>query len=173
MIAAAVIGGCTGGTPAEAPAPVSTVPPDWVTVTTSAGDVQLLLPTWLVPFDNVNAIYANERPAAGGPIEMQLMASGAGFMQPPPSMDIAAWIDVQLHDVGSGVPAVSHVALPAGPALRYERIDRAGTPGEWHILAYVVRTPSGYAYLQLDGSPAGWQRRASDFEWIAMLMRAR
>ena len=167
------VAGCVGLAPSEAPAPASTVPPDWVAVRTDGGDVQLLLPRWLEPFDTLNAIFANERPAPGGSIAVQLMASGPGSEQPPASLDVVTWIDVRLRDIGSGIPMVTRIALPAGPAVRYERIDRAGTPDEWHLLVYAIKTPTGYAYLQMDGSPDGWRRRASEFESIAMLLRAR
>jgi hypothetical protein len=142
-------------------------------VSTAAGDVQLTLPPWLVPFDTVGAIFANEPPAPGAPIALQLMATGARSPDAPSSGDVAAWIDQKLKDVGSGVPVITRIGLPAGPAVRYERIDRAGTRDEWHFVAYGIRTASGYAYLQIDGSPDGWRRRARDFEWIAQLLRAR
>ena len=169
----ALLAACGGRGPSAAPGPGATIPPDWLTVSSAGGDLQLTLPPWLVPFDTVGAIFANEPPAPGAPIALQLMASGAGSAELPPSVEIAAWIDEKLQDVGAGVPVVTRVGLPAGPAVRYERIDRAGTPDEWHIVAYGIRTASGYAYLQMDGSPDGWRRRASELEWIAMLLRAR
>lgn len=170
----AVVAACGGRGPSEAPAAVATVPPDWVTVSSAGGDLQLTLPPWLVPFDTVGAIFANEPPAPGAPIALQLMALGAGSAEQPASADAAAaWIDAKLRDVGSGMPVVTRVGLHAGPAIRYERIDRAGTRDEWHIVAYAIRTASGYAYLQIDGSPDGWRRRASELDWIALLLRAR
>jgi predicted small lipoprotein YifL len=169
----AVLAACGGRGPSEVPAAAATIPPDWVTVTSATGDLQLTLPPWLVLFDTVGAIFANEPPAPGAAIALQLVAYGAGSAEQPPSGDVAAWIDQKLRDVGSGVPSISRVVLPAGPTVRYERIDRAGTRNEWHILAFGIKTPSGYAYLQLDGSPDGWRRRASELEWIAQLVRAR
>lgn len=171
----AVVAGCSGRGPTVAPttAHVDTVPPDWITVRSDGGDLQLTLPPWLVPFDTIGAIYANEPPAPGAPIALQLMATGAGSLDSPGSGDVAAWIDAKLQDVGSGVPVVTRVGLPAGPAVRYERIDRAGTREEWHIVAYGIRTASGYAYLQIDGSPDGWKRRAAELDLIAQLLRAR
>ncbi len=168
-----VLAACGGRGPSEVPAAAATIPPGWVTVRSATGELELTLPPWLVPFDNMDPIFANEPPAPGAQIAMQLMAIGAGSVDTPSSGDVAAWIDAKLKDVGSGVPVITRVGLPAGPAMRYERIDRAGTPREWHIVAYGIRTPSGYAYLQIDGSPDGWRRRSSDLEWIAQLLRAR
>ncbi len=170
-----VLAACGGREPSAAPtpAPAETVPPDWVTVRSDGGDLQLTLPPWLVSFDTVGAIFANEPPVPGAPIALQLMATGAGSGDTPSSGDVAAWIDRKLHDVGSGVPVVTQVSLPAGLAIRYERIDRAGTRDEWHIVAYGIRTASGYPYLQIDGSPDGWRRRASELDLIAQLVRAR
>ena len=171
----AVLAACGGRGPSAAPTPepAETVPPDWVTVRSDGGDLQLTLPPWLVPFDTRGAIFANEPPSPSAPIALQLMATGAGSVDTPSSGDVAAWIGRKLQDVGSGVPVVTQVSLPAGPAIRYERIDRAGSRDEWHIVAYGVRTASGYAYLQIDGSPDGWRRRAAELDRIAQLLRAR
>lgn len=49
------------------------------------------------------------------------------------------WIKKRLDDPAKGVPVVTQIDLSAGPAVRYERLDRAGTPHAWHILAL----PSG------------------------------
>jgi len=166
----AILAACSPSTPAPAPA-AATVPPGWATVSTSTRGVQLTLPPWLIPFDTVNAIFANEQPPPGGSIAVQLRASGPTVDGPAPGQDVAGWLDSYLADPGSGVPVVTAITLPAGPAVRYERIDRAGTHDEWHILAYGITTPRGFAYLVIDGSPDGWRRRAADFEWIARLLR--
>jgi hypothetical protein len=172
VAAAAAIAACSGTSATPEPAPaVATVPPGWVTVSTSTRGLQLTLPPWLIPFDNVNVIFANEPPPPGGPIAVQLRASGPSIDGPRAGEDVARWFDATLADAGAGAPMVTRVALPAGPAVRYERIDRAGTIQEWHFLAYGISTPSGFAYVIIDGSPGGWRRRAADFEWIARLLR--
>jgi hypothetical protein len=177
LLAVALIAGtmaaCDGTVASGSPGPGSTVPPDWVTVRSSTRDVQLTLPPWLVPFDTVNAIFANEPPAPGAPIAVQLIGSAGAVEEPRPGEDVAAWMDRLLADPGSGVPVVTRVSLPAGPAVRYERVDRAATPDAWHLLVFAIRTPSGHAWLQIDASPDGWQRRASDFDRIAQLLRVR
>lgn len=172
ICATAVVAGCTEAIVEPAPAPaIATVPPGWVTVSTSMPGVTLTLPPWLVPFDTLNVIFANEPPPPGGPIAIQLRASGPSIDGPAGGQDVVKWFDSTLADPGSGAPAVTRVLLPAGPAIRYERIDRAGTRNEWHILAYGITTPSGFAYVIIDGSPEGWRRRAADFESIGRLVR--
>ena len=68
---------------------------------------------------------------------------------------------------------MSEVNLPSGRGVRFERIDRAGTPTEWRILAFAIRTPSGVAYLQIDGLPDAWPGHAEDVERIPFLLRFR
>jgi hypothetical protein len=162
------------GSPVETAGPAAaTIPRGWSTVQTTTHELELTLPPWLGVFDNVGAIFANEPPAPGGSIETQLMASGPGPDQPDRGEDLVAWLDRKLADTGSGIPRITSVALPAGAALRYERVDRAGTPLEWHLVAWVIATPTGFAYLQIDGSPNGWRRHVGDFDTIAALLRSR
>ena len=66
-----------------------------------------------------------------------------------------------------------HVQLPTGSAIRYERVDRAGTALEWRFLVFAIRTATGVAYLQIDGTPAGWAARSPSFDLIAQLLRTR
>ena len=169
-----VVAACAA--PASSPEPVSvpTIPPGWVTVSTAGAEIQLTLPPWLVVFDNMNAIFANEAPRPGEKeIPVQLMAMPPGIDFDPGPGDLVAWIDTRLGDPGKGVPVVTEVNLPAGPAVRYERLDRAGTPMAWHILAFAVRTQSGVVYLMIDGLPDAWPEREADIERIPLLLRVR
>jgi hypothetical protein len=175
VAATMVVAACVA--PASSPelVAVPTIPPGWVTVSTAGAEIQLTLPPWLVVFDNSNAIFANEAPRPGeNEIPVQLMAMPPGIDSGPgPGGDLVAWIDSRLGDPGKGVPVVTEVNLPAGPAVRYERLDRAGTPMAWHILAFAVRTRSGAVYLMIDGLPDAWPARAEDIERIPFLLRVR
>jgi hypothetical protein len=164
--------GCGGPGPSDAPA--WTVPPDWVTVSAADGGLQVMLPPWLVVFDNVGAIFANEPPLPGEQIPMQLMLlPPRSEIQPGPGQDLGAWVASRLLGTGRGIAVVRRVTLPAGPAVRFERVDRAGTATAWRFLAFAIETPAGVAYLQLDGPPDGWAAREADLERIPTLLRFR
>ena len=167
--------GSQTSSPAPAVAPSASIPDGWVTVSTADPALQMTLPPWLLVFDNMTAISANEAPLPGTTeIPIQLMATPpSADTQPGPNGDLLAWLETRLGDVGKGVPVVSEVTLPAGPAVRYERLDRAGTPTAWHILAFAIRTPSGVAYLVIDGLPDAWSAHADDIERIPFLLRVR
>jgi hypothetical protein len=174
MVLATALLGCTAPAPAPEPTLPWQPPADWVIVSTADGGLQLTLPPWLVVFDNHGAIFANEAPAdPGGQIPVQLMALGIVEDQPLPGESLEAWLSRRLSDPGQGVPSATRVVLPAGPALRYERIDRAGAPTAWHILVFAIETPRGVAYLQLDGTLAGFAARAAELDRIAFTFRLR
>ena len=175
VVAAAALAGCGAAPPSPAAAPTTAIPEGWITVSTAGAEIQLTLPPWLVVFDNANAIFANEAPPPGeNEIPIQLMAVPPGIdADPAPGEDLVAWIDARLDDPGKGLPLVTEVSLPAGTAVRYERIDRAGTPTAWHILAFAMQTRSGAVYLVIDGQPDAWPARAEDIERIPLLLRVR
>jgi hypothetical protein len=160
---------------ASSAAPRVAVPAGWVTVSTAGAELQMSLPPWLLVSDNMNAIFANEVPRAGSSeIPIQLMAVPPGIdTDPGPGGDLVAWIDTRLGDAGKGVPVITEVSLPAGSAVRYERLDRTGLPTAWHILALAIRTRSGIAYLLIDGLPDAWPGRREDIERIPFLLRVR
>jgi hypothetical protein len=167
--------GC-GPAPSASPGlATATAPPDWVSVSSKGGDIQLALPPWLVVFDNQGTIFANEPPPApGAQLPMQMMAEGPATLEHPAvGANLAAWIDARLRDVGQGVADVARVELPAGSAVRYARTDRAGTTLAWRFLVFAIETPRGVVYLQFDGPPDGWARRAEDLELIAASLRVR
>ena len=172
-----VLTGCASQptTPIPGAGTTPAVPDGWVTVSTAGAEIQLTLPPWLQVSDNTNAIFANEPPQPGAnEIPIQLMAVPPGIdSDPGPGQDLVAWVDARLDDPGKGMPIVSQVDLPAGQAVRYERLDRAGTPTAWHILAFAIRTRSGVVYLVIDGLPDAWPAHAEDIERIPLLLRVR
>lgn len=176
FLAAIVTAACSAApaTPEAAPMPTSALPAGWVIVSTAGAELQLTLPPWLLVFDNRGPIFANEAPPPGtSDIPIQLMAVPPGVdPDPGPGDDLLAWLDTRV-DPGKGVPVVSQVDLPAGPAVRYERLDRAGTPTAWRILAFAIRTPSGMAFLLIDGLPDAWPAHAQDIDRIPLLLRVR
>jgi hypothetical protein len=173
--AAAVLAACAPQASSPEPVAAPTIPPGWVTVSSAGAEIQLTLPPWLVVFDNTSAIFANEAPRQGeSEIPIQLIAVPPGVdSDPGPGDELVAWIDTRLGDPGKGVPVVSQIDLPAGQAVRYERLDRAGTPMAWHILAFAIRAQSGAVYLMIDGRPDAWPARANDIERIPFLLRVR
>jgi hypothetical protein len=173
---------CDSAAPTPAPdATTWSAPTDWKVVATDGGDLQLTLPPWLGVFDNRGAIFANEPPPLGAEIPVQLLAKGPDrAAQLEFGANLVAWIELHvsgsahvLRNPGEGVPAVTRVRLPAGSALRYERVDRAGTALEWRFLVFAIQTPTGLAYLQFDGTATGWAERSAEFDHIAQLLRTR
>lgn len=176
LVAAALVAACGSQAAAIEPpaAPPAAIPEGWVTVSTMGGELQITLPPWLLVFDNNGAIFANEAPQPGeNEIPIQLMAEPPGIdSDPGPGGDLVAWIDARLDDPGKGVPLVTRVSLPAGPAVRYERLDRAGTPTAWRILAFGIQSRTGAVFLVLDGLPNAWLAHAADIEQIPFLLGA-
>ncbi len=177
VVAAVLLAACGSRTSSPPPivAATPTIPDGWVTVSTTDPAIQMALPPWLLVFDNMTAIFANEAPPPGTteiPIQLMAMPPSANT-QPGPNGDLVGWLETRLGEAGKGVAVVSEVTLPAGRAVRYERIDRAGTPTAWHILAFAIRTPSGVAYLMIDGLPNAWPARAEDIERIPLFLRVR
>jgi hypothetical protein len=165
------------GTPVASPVPAPdpwTTPPDWVTVSTVEGNISLTLPPWLQMFDNYGSIFANEPPPApGAEIRMQLMVQGPKIDDGPrPGESVLDWIERRLEEPGRGVPTVTRVSLPAGPATRYDRLDVEGA-WAWRFMVFVVETPRGLAWLQFDGPPESWPTRADDLAHVVSSFRIR
>jgi hypothetical protein len=137
------------------------------------GDLWLILPPWLVPFDTTAAIFANEVVDPGAEW-IELMAEGPRTAEPQPGAgdSLERWLRERI-DVGPGLgaPTIQQVYLPAGPAVAIERLDRAGTAMAWRIAAYAIRTPRGVAFVQIDGPPASWPARVADLALIPWLVR--
>lgn len=177
------LAGCGSDAPTATPERTTwSAPADWKVVTTDTGDLQLTLPPWLGVFDNRGAIFANEPPPPiGGEIPIQLLAMGPDrAAQLEFDDDHVAWIELHVSgqpqgaaNPGEGLPSITRVQLPAGLATRYVRIDRPGTPLEWRFLVFAIQTPTGLAYLQIDGTAVGWATRSADFDHIALLLRTR
>jgi hypothetical protein len=147
-------------------------PPDWNLVATDGADLWLTLPPWLVPFDNRQAIFANEVVAGGGQ-GIQLLAEGPRTAEPQPAPgDTEAWLRTRIESPGSGPPTVDRVRLFAGDGVRIQRLDRAGTPLAWRLVGYAITTPFGTAYLLIDGPPDAWGAREDDIARIPTLIRA-
>jgi hypothetical protein len=160
--------GSTGAAPAPAPATAAPGPPAaWTWVASDDGAVWLSLPPWLEVFDEQGAIFANEPPAGKG---LQLLAEGR--VEPtPPAGDLVHWLTERVASPGSGLPLLERVHVPAGPAIRLHRVDRAGTPLAWEVEAWVIGTPDGVAFLMVDGPPVAWDARVEEVRLIATLLR--
>jgi hypothetical protein len=169
LTAVLFVAGCS----AEAP-PLPTFPPvpsGWAT--TDNGDLSLALPPWLIPFDTIAAIFANEV-VDPGTEWVELMAEGprTAYPQPGAGDSLERWLRQRI-DFGPGLgqPTIRQVDLPAGSAIAIERLDRAGTRLAWRIAAYAIRTPHGVAYVQIDGPPDSWPAREADLALIPWLIR--
>lgn len=173
---AALALGC--GSPTTSPEPAAdpwTPPPGWVTVSSVEGNISLTLPPWLQTFDNGGGIFANEPPPGlGAQIPMQLMAQGPVIDDGPnPGESVLGWIERRLEEPGRGEPTVTRVMLPAGPATRYDRLDVVGTTYAWRFMVFVVETPRGLAWLEVDGPPDSWPTRAEDLSHLVSSFRVR
>lgn len=176
VLAAGVLATC--GSQVMSPAPTAsawTPPPDWVTVSNAERSFQLTLPPYIVVGDSHGAIFANEAPPPGqSEIPIQLWAEGPIIADAPrPGDDLVAWVERRLENPAKGAPTVTRVALPAGPGIRYDRIDGAGTANPWRIVVFAIETPRGAAWLMIDGPPDEWAARAGDLERIPFLLRVR
>jgi len=168
----AMLAGCAGGSTGEAAAPVAaTAPPDspagWAWVGSDDGRLWLSLPPWLQSFDTHGAIFANEPLVGEG---LQLLAEGRVEPQPPVG-EVERWLTERVASPGAGRPTVERVDLPAGPAMRLHRRDRAGTPLAWELEAWAIGTPTGVAFLMVDGPPGAWEARYEEVRRIATLLR--
>jgi hypothetical protein len=167
-VAAAIVISAAGCAAAASPPPVTAppVPAGWATV--SSGDLTLVLPPWLIPFDARTAIFANEVVDPGADW-VELMAEGprTAYPQPAAGDSLERWLGQRI-DFGPGLgqPTIRQVELPAGPAVAIDRLDRAGTRLAWRIAAYAIRTPRGVAYLLIDGPPDTWAERADELALI-------
>jgi hypothetical protein len=152
------------------PTPLA-VPADWAISTSSAHDLRLALPPWIVAFDTTGAIFANEvvEPGAQG---LELLAEGPLSVEPQPRFgeDLRAWLAARLADTGAGEPVFRDVLLPAGPAVMVERIDRPATTTARQHRAWAIRTPAGVAFLSIDGPPGAWDAREDDLARIPMFL---
>ncbi|MCJ7711803.1 MAG: hypothetical protein MUQ32_13350 [Chloroflexi bacterium] len=136
-----------------------------------AGDLRLVLPPWLAPFEKTGAVFANEVVEGGGQ-GIQLMAEGPLTADPQPGLGGSErWLEQRIESPGSGMPVRSKVQLPGGAAVRMERVDRAGTPLAWRFDAYAIETPAGTAYLVIDGPPDAWVGHEDDLARIPLLLR--
>jgi len=165
-----VLGGCTSEPLATIEA-APTLPAGWITTTSDTLDLRLTLPDWLGVFESSGAVFANEvRPA--GEQGLQLLAEGprTAMLQPKAGEDRRLWLERKVGAPGQGQPAFRSIRLPSGPALVLGRVDRAGTPTAWRIMAYAIETDFGVAFLLIDGPHDMWAGREDDVLLIPHLV---
>jgi hypothetical protein len=170
-VVAVVAGGCADAGPAGPPAPASTVPPGWMTFTSDAGDLRVPLPPWMVPFDGT---FANEPPMHPGDpfLEMILEGPRTAEPQPRPGDDLGAWLLAKT-DLEAFEATPSPVRLPAGPAVSLTRVIPNGTPTPWRVVAFAIASPSGVAFILIDGPANRWEARREELELIPWLVELR
>jgi hypothetical protein len=170
LLAACDVGSLVAAPPPVPAATTSGPPEGWTWVASDDGGLRLSLPPWLRAFDTQGAIFANELPAGEG---LQLLAEGPRSAEPQPASgeDLRAWIATRLADVGAGEPVFRDVLLPAGPALMLERIDRPATTSARRHRAWAIRTPTGVAFLWIDGPPGAWDPHVDDVARIPMFLQ--
>jgi len=165
------VAGCSSGPPVSPTPTPPGVPVGWVVSTSSSNDLRVALPPWLVAFDTTGAIFANEV-AAPGAMGLELLAEGPRSVEPQPSAreDLRAWLAGRLVDPGAGLPVFRDDILPAGPAVRLDRIDRPGTATARRHRAWAIQTPAGVAFLWIDGPPGAWDAHEADLARIPMFL---
>ena len=162
--------------------PALSVPADWVTFTSATGDFEVALPPWLIgpgspDIDrDESALWANEPLAPGeqaaSTLRIELRVNGPGSLgDPPEDQDLPAMLRVMHQSETSGVPVITRVVLPGGSAVRLEAVNLRGAPNAQHVVAFLIETPSGLAYLQVHGYEFAWHERAADVELIAQMLR--
>lgn len=165
-----VLGGCASEPLTTIQTP-PTQPAGWITTASETRDLRLTLPDWLVVFESSGAVFANEvRPA--GEQGLQLMAEGPRTATPGPRSgeNLRLWIERKVGAPGQGRPAFESIRLPSGPALVLGRVDRAGTPTAWRIMAYAIETDFGVAFLMIDGPHDMWAGHEDDVLLIPHLV---
>ena len=161
------IGACDGDEPGLA---IPAVPADWVELH-GAGDLWLSMPPLLVPFERSGAVFANQVVPAGDQ-GLKLLAEGPRTATPQPEREGAQrWLEERITAPDAGPAIVRDGFLPAGSAIRIERVDRVGTSTAWRLVAYAISTPHGTAYLLIDCPPEAWTGRDADLALIAQLVR--
>jgi hypothetical protein len=185
LLAGMLVGACTAiqTPPPPTPEPAAlAIPADWVTFTSGAADFRVALPPWLVRpgspdiVPGESGLWANEPLAAGeaaaSMTRVELRVNGPGSLgDPPEDQDLPAMLRFMHGSETAGVPVITRVVLPAGPAVRLERVDLRGSPEALHLLAFLIETPAGLAYVQVHGYEFAWHERAADVELIVQGLR--
>lgn len=162
--------------------PALGVPGDWVTFTSGPGDFEVTLPPWLIgprspDMDRDESVLSANEPLAPGEqaastLRMELRVNGPGSLgDPPEDQDLPAMLRFMHQSETSGVPVITRVVLPGGSAVRLEAVNLRGAPNAQHVVAFLIETPSGLAYLQVHGYEFAWHERATDVELIAQTLR--
>ncbi len=181
LVVAAAAAAC--GSPAASPAATVEARADWVVFTSDPGHFQVTLPPWLIGPGSPDVphsepvLWANEPLAPGetaaSTLRIELRVNGPGFAAPSESQDLPTWLRSMHQSETAGVPVITRVLLPAGSAVRLEQVNLRGAPEAQHLLAFVIETSSGLAYLQIHGYEFAWHGRAADIELIAQGLRFR
>jgi hypothetical protein len=146
------------------------VPAGWLEVRNDAGDLTLVLPPWLVTFEQSEAVFASEVPGDAGQ-GLQLLAEGPRTRFPQPGDEpLTDWLIANLESPVAGIPASRAMTFPGGSGAAVERIDAAGTWRARRILAYAIPTPFGMASLVIDGPLNAWAGRDAEADLIARLL---
>lgn len=157
---------------ASPPAPRPTTPPGWTTVESSAGGLWVDLPPWIVAFDTSGSVLANEPPREDGTwIQVLAMPPDPAGPQAASAAEAQSWLEDQFDSPNAGPATVRTVDLPGGSAIRFDRVDGAGTPQARRFNAYAFQTPTGLALLVIDGAVDAWTGREADLELIPQLIR--
>lgn len=148
------------------------LPAGWTTTTVDGGDLRLTLPPWIVPFDTVNGLFANEVPDPGTREFLELLAEGPRVAMPQPGAgeSLEAWLETHIESAGPGQGTTHRIDLPAGSGVVIDRTVRAGTPQAYRFQAFAIGTPWGVSYLLIDGPVTRWTGREDDIGLIPLLM---
>jgi hypothetical protein len=84
-----------------------------------------------------------------------------------PGEDLHGILERRLDSDGKGEPTYTNIELPAGPAVRVDRVDQRGE-GTFRIVCYAIRMPVGTASLLFDGQLAAYAGHELEIAQIAM-----
>ena len=78
-------------------------PAGWMTIEVGSGDIRMVLPPWLVPFESRAALFANEPPTSGAEAFLELHAEGPRTLESQPGFgeSLERWLANRIGPAGA------------------------------------------------------------------------
>lgn len=182
FIGSALLAGCGSGSPtvptSEPTAPVwPAVPEGWVTLTTEAGDIRVVVPPDVALVHTAPGSVMGQPPMRDGVIPFEVSAIGPReLVRRGAGQSIAQWMEEigllpqATEDVIRGSTAERERILPAGRAIEITTSAQPGTPDEGRVVLYLIETAGGPAVLRFVGTPAGMDARTAEMALMSQLV---
>lgn len=182
VIGSVLLAGCGSGSPtlptSEPTAAVRPAVPDgWVTLTTEAGDIRVVVPPDVGLVHTAPGSVMGQPPMRDGVIPFEVFAiSPRELGRRGAGQSIAQWMEDQglLPQAAEGVirgPTTEReLILPVGRAIEITTSAQPGTPDEGRVVLYLIETADGPAVLRFVGTPAGVEARRADMALMSQLV---